>query len=299
MKCEAQAQPKAKGGGAKPNCAKPPADDAKPVRGRDGLLPAQRRFCVEYVLDWNGTQAAIRAGYSPKTAGSQAHDLLKKPDIRVEIGRLERKAAEKLEIHHTDLLKRLWDTATGDVNDLVRIERRACRYCYGAGHEYQWTTPREYRDAVDRFLLDTAKGNASVLAEMTDRIDAGRRIPGMPRDAGGYGFNATAMPSPNCPECAGEGIATVHVTDTRDAVSHPLYEGVKQTRDGIEVKIADRAKAMEQVARHMSFFKDEVKMNASQELLEAARKINAASPPLDARYMAKNASRLLGDEAEK
>ena len=100
------------------------AIDAPPVRGRDALLPAQRRFCREYVLDWNGTQAAIRAGYSSKTAGSQAHDLLKKPEIRAEIGRLERAAAEKLEIEHTDLLRRLWDIATGDVNDLVRIERR-------------------------------------------------------------------------------------------------------------------------------------------------------------------------------
>ncbi|WP_372675262.1 terminase small subunit [Aquicoccus sp.] len=299
MRPRQQAQPRSKAHGTRTDCAKPPADDANPVRNRDGILPAQRRFCREYVLDWNGTQAAIRAGYSPKTAGSQAHDLLKKPEIRTEIGRLEREAAEKLEIQHTDLLKRLWDTATGDVNDLVRIERRACRYCHGVGHEYQWTTLREYRDAADRFLLDTAKGNASALAEMTERIDAGRRIPGMPRDAGGYGFNATAMPSPDCPECAGEGIMTVHVTDTREAVSHPLYEGVKQTKDGIEVKIADRAKALEQVARHMSFFKDAMQLSASDELMEAARKINAASPPLDARYMAKNASRLLGDEAEK
>ncbi len=41
----------------------------------------QRRFVAEYLIDLNATQAAIRAGYSPKTAGSQAFDLLKKPEI--------------------------------------------------------------------------------------------------------------------------------------------------------------------------------------------------------------------------
>ena len=42
----------------------------------------QKRFCEEYLIDCNATQAAIRAGYSEKTAGSQAFDLLKKPEIQ-------------------------------------------------------------------------------------------------------------------------------------------------------------------------------------------------------------------------
>lgn len=45
------------------------------------LNDKQRRFVDEYLVDLNATQAAIRAGYSPKTAGSQAFDLLKKPEI--------------------------------------------------------------------------------------------------------------------------------------------------------------------------------------------------------------------------
>ena len=42
----------------------------------------QRRFVQEYLIDLNATQAAIRAGYSKKTAYSQGHDLLKKPEIQ-------------------------------------------------------------------------------------------------------------------------------------------------------------------------------------------------------------------------
>lgn len=45
------------------------------------LNAKQARFVYEYLIDYNATQAGIRAGYSKKTAGSQAHDLLKKPEI--------------------------------------------------------------------------------------------------------------------------------------------------------------------------------------------------------------------------
>ena len=42
----------------------------------------QKRFCDEYLIDLNATQAAIRAGYSEKTAGVIANENLKKPYIR-------------------------------------------------------------------------------------------------------------------------------------------------------------------------------------------------------------------------
>lgn len=166
----------------------------------DELRGRRARFCREYVLDLNGTQAAIRAGYSPKTAGSQAYDLLKKPEIRAEIGSLERVAAEKLEIEHHDMLKRYWDIATGDVNDLVRIERRCCRHCHGEDHEYQWKTKGEYTRAVDAFLVDLAKGDSAALVALGETIDAGGRIPSMPENTGGFGFDARCEPHPDCPE---------------------------------------------------------------------------------------------------
>lgn len=42
----------------------------------------QQRFAREYVRDFNATRAAIRAGYSAKTAGAQAHKLLKIAEIQ-------------------------------------------------------------------------------------------------------------------------------------------------------------------------------------------------------------------------
>jgi len=45
------------------------------------LTPKQERFVQEYLIDLNATQAAIRCGYSDKTAGQMGHELLKKPEI--------------------------------------------------------------------------------------------------------------------------------------------------------------------------------------------------------------------------
>lgn len=46
------------------------------------MTPKQRRFCDEYLTDCNATQAAIRAGYSPRTAYSIGEENLKKPELR-------------------------------------------------------------------------------------------------------------------------------------------------------------------------------------------------------------------------
>lgn len=45
------------------------------------LTPKQQRFCEEYLIDLNATQAAIRSGYSKKTAYSIGTENLKKPEI--------------------------------------------------------------------------------------------------------------------------------------------------------------------------------------------------------------------------
>ena len=47
----------------------------------DGLTPKHRLFCEEYLKDLVATKAAIRAGYSAKTAYQQGYALLRKPDI--------------------------------------------------------------------------------------------------------------------------------------------------------------------------------------------------------------------------
>jgi len=53
------------------------------------LNPKQQRFCEEYLIDLNATQAAIRAGYSVKTANEQGARLLVNVSVSREIERLQ------------------------------------------------------------------------------------------------------------------------------------------------------------------------------------------------------------------
>lgn len=56
------------------------------------MTAKQQRFCDEYLIDMNGTQAAIRAGYKEKTAAVIASENLRKPNIQEYI---EKRMAEK------------------------------------------------------------------------------------------------------------------------------------------------------------------------------------------------------------
>jgi phage terminase small subunit len=57
--------------------------------GTNGLTPKQERFCEEYVIDLNATQAAIRAGYSEKTAKVTASKMLTKANVQERITELK------------------------------------------------------------------------------------------------------------------------------------------------------------------------------------------------------------------
>lgn len=64
-------------------------DDNNILVNEGDLNERQERFCQEYVIDLNGTQSAIRAGYSQKTAYSIAYNLLKKVEIQQRIKEIQ------------------------------------------------------------------------------------------------------------------------------------------------------------------------------------------------------------------
>ncbi len=83
------------------------------------LTPDQEMFCLEYLKDFNGTQAAIRAGYSEKTASEQASRLLTNVKVQLRLKDaieevLGDKAADVKAI--IDELKRI---AFGDISDVM------------------------------------------------------------------------------------------------------------------------------------------------------------------------------------
>jgi phage terminase small subunit len=79
--------------------------------GRDltGFTPRERLFVAEYPVDWNATQAAIRAGYSRHSAADIGYELTHKPKIVDAITAYLAKREEKAEISRGWVLARLVD----------------------------------------------------------------------------------------------------------------------------------------------------------------------------------------------
>jgi phage terminase small subunit len=69
------------------------------------LTPKQQRFIDEYLTDLNATQAAIRAGYSEKTAGQVGFENLKKPQIAAAVAKAKRERSEVTKIDAEWVLK--------------------------------------------------------------------------------------------------------------------------------------------------------------------------------------------------
>lgn len=69
-------------------------EESKNIEPGSDLTEKQRRFCEFYVFDWNGTQAAIKAGYSEDTARQISSENLTKPNIRAYVSHLKTQTAE-------------------------------------------------------------------------------------------------------------------------------------------------------------------------------------------------------------
>lgn len=92
------------------------------------LTEKQKRFCNEYLIDLNGTQAAIRAGYSKKTANRIASENLSKLDIQNYIKELQEGIRKRNKISQDEILL-----------DLIEIKNRCMQ-----------NVPVMYFDRVDK-----------------------------------------------------------------------------------------------------------------------------------------------------
>jgi len=71
------------------------------------LTPKQARFVEEFLIDLNATQAAIRAGYSKKTASEQGYDNLRKPQIAEAVAEAQVERSERTKITVDNVLREL------------------------------------------------------------------------------------------------------------------------------------------------------------------------------------------------
>ena len=85
------------------------------------LTPKQLLFCMEYLKDFNGTQAAIRAGYSKKTANEQASRLLANVNIQNQIKENNTKVEKSLIMDIQEIQQRLTKMARGESEEEVIV----------------------------------------------------------------------------------------------------------------------------------------------------------------------------------
>jgi phage terminase small subunit len=71
------------------------------------LTDRQERFCREYLVDLNATQAAKRAGYSSHTANEQAARLLAKASVKARVTELQNAAAKRNDVTVDDVIQML------------------------------------------------------------------------------------------------------------------------------------------------------------------------------------------------
>tara|TARA_R110001599_G_scaffold73906_1_gene204207 strand:- start:4671 stop:5219 length:549 start_codon:yes stop_codon:yes gene_type:complete len=85
------------------------------------LTDKQEMFCKEYLIDLNATQAAIRVGYSVKTAEAQSSRLLTNVNIQERITELKESRSNRIEMSSDGVLKELKNWVEGDYTDLMML----------------------------------------------------------------------------------------------------------------------------------------------------------------------------------
>lgn len=220
----------------KPKKKRGPINPHKGMRA--ATLAKYKMFAQKYVETNNGGASARFAGFEPKSCYQAGNRLLKLPEVQKLIADYRKELEKSTQITTEAILKRHWELANVDVNDIVQYRRYACRHCYGIGGAYQWIDENEYWVAY---------------AHAAEKESAR-----LPDDSGGYGYTRHNVPNPDCAACdgIGDGAMVVNDTTTLTGSARALYDGVKETKQGLEVKMRDRDKHLEAVARIMGLYKD-------------------------------------------
>lgn len=212
-------------------------------------------FIGEYVKDWKPSAAMRRAGYVGNFAGSEANRRLNKPAVKAEIAKIREVIKEKVQLTTNLVAQDIVNVLTADPRDLYEVVQEACRYCHGRDHLYHMTL-NEYRRAEFKANAEMKPFN----------------------EMGGYGFNPTMDPHPDCPECFGQGITTERIKDVRFLAPEAaaLYMGGKRGKHGLEINMRSKDAAREAAARWLGMNKETLKIvdgkdlkNATDEQLEA------------------------------
>ena len=86
-----------------------------PSQGLNVMKAKQQRFVTEYLIDLNATQAAIRAGYSPKTVQQQGSRLLTNAVVKQAIAAQHSRQLKAVDVRIEDVLRDVMVIALGEI----------------------------------------------------------------------------------------------------------------------------------------------------------------------------------------
>jgi phage terminase small subunit len=209
------------------------------------LTVKQSQFVVAFVENelaggkLSGTEVAVRAGYSERSAHERASALLADPEITKAIADRKRLLAESAapDVDAIRVLREWAEIATADPTDVVTVRRLCCRYCWGFQFKYQRTDAEYAKEVAEEMQMASAMGRDSELDQF----------------GGGNGYRHTNLPNPDCPECCGEGVEDVFIRDLRklSGPARKLIAGVKNGKFGIEVMFRDQDAALKNLAQYL------------------------------------------------
>lgn len=107
------------------------------------LTAKQIRFVDEYMVDFNATQAAIRAGYKAKTAHVIGAENLRKPKIAEEIARRQKDLQRRTEVTQDRVVKELARVAFADATDYACVETLTYENEDGTVSQVQIVSPKD------------------------------------------------------------------------------------------------------------------------------------------------------------
>lgn len=87
----------------------------------DGLTPKQAAFVKQYVVDFNATKAALRAGYSHHSAHSIGYENLKKPEIQRAVAIEAKRRAEAVEVTAENVIRELGRIGFSNMQDYMVV----------------------------------------------------------------------------------------------------------------------------------------------------------------------------------
>ena len=194
------------------------------------LTGKQERYCQ--LAAFNSYADAYRDAYDCDQGaiiGPAISTLNRDARITLRISQIQAEAAKPLGVDREWLLRWHFHRMTYNPAEITAWAVGACHFCYGDGHQYQWRAPE--------FMRELALAEAS-------------KEP-LPDIAGGFGYDIRRPPHADCPNCNGQGNGRPDLKDTSSLSpsARAAFDGLKVTKDGVEIKMADKADAAKQFAK--------------------------------------------------